>query len=137
MGADQALEAGRLRNTCANFRNGLLRLEEALPAPNRGNITKRLAELARLAFADGQFSESASFYERGADELVGLGMPSDDPLGFAVFLDGFAEALVAAGQTGRAREVQSRAELLRARNQGRRAGFVPTYYHVVCASKRV
>jgi tetratricopeptide (TPR) repeat protein len=109
-----------------------LKLEQALPAPGPINITKRLAELARLYQDLQRHDESASFYARGVPELERLGILELDPIGYALYLDDYAKVLSQAGQAAKASEVAARAAGLRAKHPERRAGFVPLHFSSVC-----
>jgi tetratricopeptide (TPR) repeat protein len=112
-----------------------LRLEQALPAPSRANVTKRLSELARLSYDQGAFSESVSYYDLVVPELEELGVLKLDPNGFAIFLDDYAQAHARSGDEHRADAARRKAADIRFTNVGVPVRFRPTYYRDVCASK--
>ena len=112
-----------------------LNLEQALPAPNRANVTKRLSELARLSFDQGAFAESVAYYDRAVPEIEGLGVLKLDPNGFAIFLDDYAQALSQSGNEKGAGVVREKASNIRSLNAGVTVQFRPTYYRDVCAKK--
>ena len=107
-------------------------LEQQTGSPDPGNMTKRWSELARLYEARGQFQESATYYRRAVPEVERLGMPADDPIGFADYLDAFARVLRSAGQQEAALQVAQRATGLRASNPGKAALARSITYKSVC-----
>ena len=107
-------------------------LEQALPKPSVGNLTKRWSELGRLNFDQGKFKESAAWLAQAMSELVRLGVPEDDPIGFARFLEDTALAFERSSDVSRAETLRSRADALRIANPQRSANFLPTYYRDVC-----
>jgi tetratricopeptide (TPR) repeat protein len=117
------------------FLREALQLEEQLAAPEPGNITKRLGELANISFAQGKFQESAQFYERAVPRLEQLGIIKDDPIGYSLYLDGYANALDKAGMPSKSAEIRRRASTLREQNNLKTAKFVPVYYHEICSGK--
>jgi tetratricopeptide (TPR) repeat protein len=112
-----------------------LRLEEQLPTPSPGNVTKRLGELANISFALGKFELSVQYYERAVPLLEEGGILQDDPIGYAMYLDGYANALEKASMPSKASDVRNRASGLRAAGSNRRMLFVPMYYNEVCRGK--
>ena len=112
-----------------------LTLEQALPAPGPGNVTKRLSELARLSYDQGNFAESAAYYERVVPELERLGVLKLDPNGFANFLDDHALAISRSGNEQRADTIRAKASEVRSRNAGVPVRFRPVYYRDACAKK--
>ncbi|WBY02410.1 hypothetical protein PE066_02425 [Ramlibacter tataouinensis] len=109
-----------------------LELEQGLPRPNPGNLTKRVSELARLSFDRGQFAESATYYEQVIPELVRLGVLRQDPIGFAALLDDYALAESRAGNEASAQEARARSASIRSENPGKNAQFVPVHYREAC-----
>jgi tetratricopeptide (TPR) repeat protein len=107
-----------------------LQLEETLQYPDRGMITKRLSELARLAYDTGRVSESVSYYERAIPILEELEIARIDPIGYAILLEDYALSLEAAGASSA--DVRAEAALLREMNPDKAPGFVPVYYRSVC-----
>jgi len=112
-----------------------LKLEQALPAPSRANVTKRLSELARLSYDQGAFSESISYYDLVVPQIEELGVLRLDPNGFAIFLDDYAQALARSGDERRADVARRKAADIRFTNVGSPVRFIPTYYRDVCARK--
>lgn len=112
-----------------------LKLEQALPAPSRANVTKRLSELARLSYDQGAFSESVAHYDLVVPEIEELGVLKLDPNGFAIFLDDYAQALARSGDEQRADAARRKAANIRFTNVGVPVRFLPTYYRDVCARK--
>ncbi len=84
-----------------------LSLEETLPGPDRRNVTKRLSELARLSFDLEKFQESASYYER-AIPIMDAVMLSEDSIGYALYLNDYAQALDRIGEVRKSNEVRKR-----------------------------
>lgn len=117
------------------FLREALRLEELLPAPDRGNITKRLGELANISFAQGKFEQSVQFYEQAVPQLEQLGIVKDDPIGYALYLEGYATALDKATMASKGVGVRSRASAIREQSSVKGAKFVPQYYHNICVGK--
>jgi tetratricopeptide (TPR) repeat protein len=115
------------------FLGDSLREEEALKAPDAGNITKRLSELARLTFDMQMYSRSAAYYERDVPALEKAGVVNIDPIGFALLLDDAGAAFEKSGDAAKAGDAHRRATVLRASNPTRAAGFTPLYYRDVCA----
>lgn len=130
---------GRMTGMTCNFQlaeqflQEALQLEEHLPSPQPGNITKRLGELATISFALGKYEQSAQFYERAVPRLEQLGIIQDDPVGYALYLDGYAIALDKAGMSAKSAEIRGRANAIREQNPQRGAKFTPVYYHNVCS----
>jgi tetratricopeptide (TPR) repeat protein len=117
------------------FLQQALQLEEQLPTPEPGNITKRLGELANISFALGKFEQSVHFYERALPRLEQLGIIENDPVGYGSYLDGYANALEKAGMTSKGADIRGRANALRDQNTTKTAKFLPLYYHNVCAGR--
>ena len=117
------------------FLQEALKLEEQLTSPEPGNITKRLGELANISFALDKFEESAAFYERAVPRLEQLGIIQDDPIGYALYLDGYANALDKAGMSAKGAEIRRRASAIRDQNAAKTARFSPVYYNNVCSGK--
>ncbi|WP_141514148.1 hypothetical protein [Ramlibacter sp. WS9] len=112
-----------------------LSLEQALPAPGPGNVTKRLSELARLSYDQGNFAESAAYYERVVPELERLGVLKLDPNGFANLLDDHAIAVSRSGDEQRAGSIRAKAGDVRSKNAGVPVRFSPVYYRDACVKK--
>ena len=108
-------------------------LEQGLPSPDPGNLTKRWSELARLYQDQGRDQEAAALYGRAVSELERLDVVGQDPVGFANYLDDYANALTGAGQPVLARTVAARAATLRAEHAGQVAKFVPLRFEAACA----
>ncbi len=117
------------------FLQQALQFEEQLPAPEPRNITKRLGELANISFALGKYEQSAQFYERAVPKLEELGIIGDDPMGYALYLDGYANALEKAGMFSKSGAIRRRASTIREQSTSKRARFVPVYYNDVCSGK--
>jgi hypothetical protein len=112
-----------------------LTLEQALPKPDRGNITKRWSELARLYQDEGRDQDAVVLYALAVPELEKFDLPQKDPVGFADYLDDYARSLNKTGQASAANAMLARAAELRAKNPGRPAQFRPLYFHDVCGSR--
>ena len=117
------------------FLQEALKLEEQLPSPDSRNITKRLGELANISFALGKFKQSAEYYERAVPRLEQLGIIQDDPMGYALYLDGYADALDKAGLPAKSSEIRRHASSIREQSSLKTAKFTPLYYHTVCSGK--
>jgi tetratricopeptide (TPR) repeat protein len=132
---------GRMTGLTCNFAlaeqflQEALKLEEQLPSPEPGNITKRLGELANISFALGKFEQSAAFYERAVPRLEQLGIIQDDPIGYALYLDGYANSVDKAGMPAKGAEIRRRATGIREQSAQKAAKFTPVYYHTVCSGK--
>lgn len=72
-----------------------------------------LAEYSRLLHDTGQHQKAVPIYERAVTELERVGVESNDPLGYAAFLDDYAESLNAAGFLERASAVAARSATLK------------------------
>ena len=109
-----------------------LELEQTLPYPVPGNISKRLSELARLTFDEGKYQDSVAFYEQALPILEKLGAPRSDPVGYASYLEDYAFAMARNGNENNAAQVRAKALAIRRANPGKEAQFVPLYYRDVC-----
>ena len=107
-------------------------LEKALPNPSVANLTKRWSELGRLNFDQGKFKESAAWLSQAIPELERLRVPTDDPIGFARYLEDTALAFEKSSDALRAATLRLNAEVLQAANPQRSSNFLPTYYRDVC-----
>jgi tetratricopeptide (TPR) repeat protein len=109
-----------------------LALERGLKMPDPGNITKRLSELARLYQDQGRFREAAAFYAQAVPELDRLGVSERDPIGYARYLEDYAESLAASGQVAEVVPIAARASELRTKHVTREASFTPIRYKEIC-----
>ena len=107
---------------------GALKLEEAVSGPDSGITTMRLFELARLNYDQERFEQAVPYYARGIVAVRKLGMETGDPIALANALDEYANALARTGRADEARSAESQAQVLRARNTGKSATFVPVRY---------
>lgn len=130
---------GRMTGMTCDFEQAdkLLResldMEREVSGPVSGNITKRLSELARLSMARAAPKDAARYFGQAVPMLEELGILQQDPIGFAVFLDDYSEALKRAGKSEEAAQQTRRANELRAAMPGKQAQFVPVYYPERCA----
>jgi len=113
-----------------------LELEQTLPNPVPGNLSKRLSELARLTFDEGKYQDSVAFYEQALPILEKLGAPRSDPIGYATYLEDYAFAMARNGSDDQAAQVRAKALAIRRANPGKGAQFVPLYYRDVCRVKQ-
>ena len=107
-------------------------LEKSLPNPSVANLTKRWSELGRLNFDQGKFKESAAWLSQAIPELERLRVPTDDPIGFARYLEDTARAFEKSSNVSQAATLRSSANALRIANPQRSADFLPTYFWDVC-----
>ena len=105
-----------------------LNMEKNITGPESGVSTKRVFELARLYFDQGQYAKSAVYYANGIPLVEKLGAAQSDPIGLANAMDEYAVALANVGKTSDAATAKQRAAQLREQNPRARAGFVPTRY---------
>ena len=98
------------------------------------NITKRLGELARLSSARKMYKESADYYQEMIPGLESLGVPGQDPIGFANLIDDYASVLSKIDQEPLAQIQHDKAERIRRENSDAEAIFKPEYYERECGS---
>jgi tetratricopeptide (TPR) repeat protein len=111
-------------------------LEQGLPTPNMGNLTKRWSELAQITYDQGKYAESAKWFAVAIPELEKLNIVSKDPIGYAAYLDDYAQSVEKSGQVQQASVIRQRAASLRSSNPGISASFKPVHYHEVCGQRR-
>jgi tetratricopeptide (TPR) repeat protein len=87
-----------------------------------------LCELARLLHDTKQHSRALPIYERALSELQKLGAPQKDPIGFAEFLDDYADSLRAGGDHETADAILKRSAAIKADNKENLPRFNPRRY---------
>lgn len=87
-----------------------------------------LAEYSRLLHDTGQHRKAVPVYERAVRELEKTGIETSDPIGYAEFLDEYAESAKAAGFAERAAAISVRASSLKASRPGETLHFQARRY---------
>ncbi len=82
-----------------------------------------LAEYSRLLHDTDQHQKAIPIYEKAVIELELLDIESDDPIGFAILLDDYAESLSAAGFSERATRTANRSARLKANHKNTEPRF--------------
>lgn len=111
-----------------------LSLEEKVAPANAANLTKRWSELARLNFDQGKYKLSADWYAKAIPELERVGVLASDPIGFARYIEDYADALDKTNDLS-ANAWRKRASELRNSNPTKSANFLPTYYRDLCGNR--
>ena len=111
-----------------------LQLEEKLNGPESPTTTMRLFELARLNYDRGLYGASIPYFARAVPAARKLGAESADPIALADALDQYASALENSGLASDANGLKRDAQVLRARNAGKKAKFVPVRYSETCTA---
>jgi len=109
-----------------------LRLEEQVTGPESGVTAKRLFELARFYYDQGKYDDAAKYYSRAIPIVRRLGVENSDPIALADAMDEYAVSLSNTGNNAKASEIKSAADILRKKNPGAKAQFVPTRYNTRC-----
>jgi tetratricopeptide (TPR) repeat protein len=105
-----------------------LEMEKSVTGPDSGISTKRIFELARFYFDQGDYAKSVTYYSRGLPAVEKLGVAGSDPIALADALDEYSTARTRAGQ-GPDASAAAQAEELRKANPGKKAVFVPIRYN--------
>ena len=87
-----------------------------------------LAEYSRLLHDTGQHQKAIPVFERAAIALDKTGIDSSDPIGYAEFLDDYADSLKLAGNMDRASAIAARTATLRLGHENERSHFQPRRY---------
>src|ERR1700704_5364652 len=87
-----------------------------------------LCELARLLHDTKQHPRAIPAYEQAIDELQRREAPQKDPVGFAEFLDDYAESLRAVGEQKAAKAVAQRSAAIKQDNPKNTARLTPRRY---------
>lgn len=110
-------------------------MEEKVTGPKSGITSMRLFELARLHYDQRQYEYSLRYFERGIPIAEALDAEGRDPIAFANVLAEYADALEKTNHTDQASGVRNKAALLREKNHGKSARFVPVRYYQYCNRK--
>jgi tetratricopeptide (TPR) repeat protein len=87
-----------------------------------------LAEYSRLLHDTDQHQKAVPVYEKATAELEKVGIESSDPLGYAAFLDEYAQSLTAAGFTERASAISARSSSLKSEHKNATPHFQARRY---------
>lgn len=87
-----------------------------------------LSEYARLLHDTGKHAKAVSIYEKAVSELERVGILTSDPIGFAAFLDDYADSLAAAGFARKSSEVASRSASIKEAHKGALPSFETRRY---------
>jgi tetratricopeptide (TPR) repeat protein len=105
-----------------------LEMEKAISGPESGISTKRLFELARFYFDQGNFDKSVGYYDSGIPAIKKLGIAESDPITLANVLDEYSEVLASSGRGAEVAAIRQEAVAIRAANPGRQARFTPVRF---------
>jgi tetratricopeptide (TPR) repeat protein len=105
-----------------------LDMERTITGPESGVSTKRLFELARLYFDQGEYEKSVDYYAKAVPAVEKLKLAESDPIALAEILDEYAVALANSGHGVEVAPISAEAAHLRAENIGKTARFVPVRY---------
>lgn len=78
---------------------------------------------------NGQPQKALPLYARALEALEKTSVADSDPIGFALFLDGYAECLRSAGESQNARTLADRSDALRREHPGVKAGFTNAHLY--------
>ncbi|HEX7969655.1 MAG TPA: tetratricopeptide repeat protein [Stellaceae bacterium] len=109
-----------------------LAMEERLSGPESKFTTKRLFELARLAYDRGEYGDAATYYARGIPAAQKRGIEQSDPGTLADALDEYAAALRQSGQADSATRAAAEASSVRAAHPGASAKYNFVRYTQPC-----
>lgn len=109
-----------------------LALEEKATGQDSVNTSKRLFELSRLYFDQGQYTKSLPYFQRAVPAARKLGVESSDPIAFANILDEYVIALEKTGNKVLATSTRESSAALRTANSGKSAKFLPKRYNQSC-----
>lgn len=101
----------------------VLKLIEAGGDETQSLRAPALAEYARMLQNNGRPQLALPHYARALEALDRLPVTASDPIGFALFLDGYAECLRTVGNNEQSREIAARAEALRTQHPDAKAKF--------------
>ncbi len=110
-----------------------LKLEEKVSGSESGIATMRIFELARFYYDHRLYDKAIPFYKRGVEAVKNLGVESDDPIALANAIEEYSKALDSVGRSDDAKTAKQQADILRARNPGKKANFVPVRYNQSCS----
>lgn len=104
------------------FRDTLTLLDRT-SVPPAGLRSSACMEFARFLHDTRQHAKAIPAFEKALPEMRRQGMLDVDPVGYAAFLDDFADSLTGAGQAARAAEVSAESAALKARHKGEKPYF--------------
>jgi len=87
-----------------------------------------LLELARLFHDTGEHSKAVPVYKKALAELGRYNIEKDDPIGFTIVLDDYAQSLRSIGDVRRAEDITQRSQSIKDKNKGVAAKFVGRRY---------
>jgi hypothetical protein len=100
-----------------------------------GPIHYPLIELARLNLDQRKFAEALSYFERALPAVEKRDAASMDPIGFADFLDEYAQALSMSHRVAEANALKARAADIRSKHSGAQSRTGRTPYGKHCIKK--
>ncbi len=113
---------GKYTEAEEGFTNTLIKIEKAKGEADKWKAPT-LCELARLLHDTKQFAKAVPVFQQAIPELEKRDALKGDPIGFAEFLDDYAQSLKAAGFNDQAAEVERRSAGIKAQNPGAPAKF--------------
>ena len=128
------LEYGRALGVGCQFIAARNYLEKALAADEAvgGPVHMSHVELARLNRAENSFEEAEMHYRTAMPMLAKQSIPTLDPIGYAEFLDEYADVLRRIGKEGNAVPLDLESSELRSRNPGKTSQVSVTPYGERC-----
>lgn len=106
-----------------------------LDEESSGPVHYPLIELARLNLDQRKFAQAVPYFERALPVVEKLGAASKDPIGFADFLDEYAQSLNEVGRTANAVVFITRAADIRSKHAGASSKTDRTPYGKHCIKK--
>lgn len=127
-------EYGRALGVSCQFEEANLYLERARAADEAagGPVHMSLVELARLKRAEHAFEEAELHYRTVMPMLAKQSIPTVDPIGYAEFLEEYADVLRQIGKGGNAVPLDLESQELRVRNPGKSSQVNVTPYGEHC-----
>ncbi|WP_150107440.1 tetratricopeptide repeat protein [Pedosphaera parvula] len=124
----------RVTGYLGNYEEAELGFTNTLGVIQRGRgeadklLSPTLCELARLFHDTQQFTKAVPIFKQAQNVLEQAGAPEMDPMGFAIFLDDYAESLRAAGLSSEATAITERSKAIREAHQGETPKRKPRRY---------
>jgi tetratricopeptide (TPR) repeat protein len=128
------LEYGRALGVSCQFEEAGAYLERAREVDEvaGGPVHMSLVELARLKRAEHEFEEAELHYRTVMPMLAKHSIPTVDPIGYAQFLEEYADVLRQIGKGGNAIPLDLESQELRVRNPGKSSQVSVTPYGEHC-----
>ena len=125
--AKEAGYTGRKVEAEKAFQDALVRLDRA-SLPPQGLRASILSEYARFLHDTRQHPKAVPAFEQALPEMRKQGMLDVDPVGYAAFLDDYADSLGAIGRAARAGEVSAESAAIKDRHRGEKPYFEARRY---------